>query len=107
MIEVLREAYKIVKKRRVEQALRDKKAKLAKAFNDLYTYTNEYDPNKPRLTEGASTTVFMPKGGYAWCCPECNKIHYPTSCSVFSGIQYPGCCNTSSGNRLSHGIKIE
>jgi hypothetical protein len=105
MFDVLKEAYTIAKRKRKERALATAKARVAKAFNDIYTYTHEYKTDTPRLTEGSAMYGMMPRGGYAWMCPTCNEIHHPTSCSAMSGLQYPACCGFGEGNRLSHGIK--
>lgn len=82
------------------------RADIAAAFNDRYTYREEYVKDMERLV-GTSVGTVTPRGGYAWMCPDCNKIHHPTHCSVFSGLQYPRCCTTPEGNRLNSGIRYE
>lgn len=79
---------------RAKRKATDEKRKIAQAFNDLYTYRELFDPSKRLL-------------GYRWMCPECNKIHEPQECSVFSGLQYPACCGTGYGNRLTHGVRVK
>ena len=78
---------------------------VAKAFNDRYCYRVLYDDKAERLP-GTAMYGLLPRGGNRWMCPDCNRIHAPTECSVFSGIQYPACCATGWGNRLSHGVRI-
>ena len=78
---------------------------VAKVFNDRYCYRVQYEENAERLT-GTAAYCILPRSGNRWMCPECNRIHAPTECSLFTGIQYPACCNTASGNRLNHGVRI-
>ena len=96
-------SYRIKKAQRIEDK---KKAKIAKAFNDRYTYVNEYITNQPRLPGNSMLgPIFNPRSGYAWMCPQCNLIHHPYESSLFSGLQYPACCDTPQGHRLGRGIK--
>ena len=78
---------------------------IAKAFNDRYCYRVLYEPDAPPLG-GTAMCGLLPPGGNRWMCPDCNHIHAPVECSVFSGLQYPACCNTGYGNRLSHGVRV-
>lgn len=78
----------------------------AKAFNDRYCYRLLYDPQAPRLP-GTAMYGLLPRGGYRWMCPDCNHLHAPTECTVWSGLQYPACCTTGAGNRLSHGVRVK
>lgn len=103
MLDVLKEAISIARRKRAEKADRVERCKIAKAFNDRYTYRKQWVPDMPRL--GGTHYGAAPKAGYAWMCPDCNAIHHPTKNSVFSGLQYPACCRTGDGNRLNHGIK--
>jgi hypothetical protein len=64
-----------------------------------------HDPTAERLP-GTAMYGVTPRGGNRWMCPECNHVHAPTECSVWSGLQYPACCNTVAGHRLSHSIKL-
>ena len=104
VLATLAEARQITKKRVEEQRDAKERAAIAKAFNDRYTYRKEWVANKDRLP-GTAMYGMNPRGGFAWMCPECNKIHHPTESSVFSGLQYPRCCNTGSGHRLDNGIR--
>ncbi len=89
-------------KRRQEADAAEKKA-IAAAFNDRYTYRNVYVKGAPML---GGTFYGMPhESGYAWMCPECNKIHHPMQDSVWSGLQYPACCSNLEGHRLHEGIR--
>ena len=83
----------------------DDRAAIAKAFNDRYCYRVLYDTKAARLP-GTAMYGLLPSGGNRWMCQDCNRIHAPTECSVFSGLQYPACCRTGEGNRLSHGVRI-
>jgi len=104
MISFLLEAWGLAKKKM--QARRDaaERASIAKAFNDRYTYRVQYAKSADYL-KGSAMGGFLPRGGNAWMCPECNNIHHPTECSVFSGLQYPACCGHPEGNRLYANIK--
>lgn len=68
---------------------KNEKANIAKRFNNIYTYKQNYN-----------------NGKNAWMCPECNRIHLSGETSFFTGLQYPSCCSTESGNRLNHGIEL-
>lgn len=86
-----------------EQAKAQEKIDLAKAFNDLYTYRQQFVKGMPYLT---GTYYGVPhRSGYAWMCPECNSIHHPYEESVWDGLHYPACCSTPAGNRLDQGIR--
>lgn len=89
------------------RAVKDAKerASIAAAFNNRYTYREEYVKGLERLP-GTAMGYGTPRAGFAWMCPDCNKIHHPTECSVFSGLQYPRCCTTPEGNRLCLGIRL-
>jgi hypothetical protein len=58
------------------------KARVAQAFNDVYTYGT------------------MHLGSYKWMCPECNRVHESEYYSWIGGLQYPACCSTGPGDRL-------
>jgi hypothetical protein len=103
---ILREAKELVRIKVKESIDRDEKKSIAQMFNDRYTYRKEWVPDMDRLP-GSAMYGINPRTGYAWMCPECNKIHHPTESSVFSGLQYPRCCSTYEGNRLDHGIRVE
>lgn len=103
MLDVIKEALRIVRARRKAKRAATEKRAIAKAFNDRYTYLEEWVEKMPFLP---GTSYGGPhRSGYAWMCPDCNQIHHPQSDSVFSGLQYPPCCTHSAGHRLHHGIK--
>ena len=78
---------------------------IAKAWNDRYCYRVLFDAKAERLT-GTAMYGLLPRGGNRWMCPDCNRVHAPTECSVWSGLQYPACCTTGAGHRLSHGVRV-
>ncbi|MDR3684756.1 MAG: hypothetical protein P4L11_13595 [Geothrix sp.] len=104
MFALVREAYALVKKQKAERVERLEKAAIAKAFNDRYTYRKPWVKGLPRLP-GSGMFGITPEGGYAWMCPECNRIHHPVESSVFSGIQYPACCRWPEGHRFYDEIR--
>lgn len=103
MIKILKEAIRIVRERRTAERDKRERVAIAKAFNNRYTYRREYVTGMDRLL--GSAMGMNPRGGYAWMCPECNKIHHPTESSVFDGMHYPRCCSTYAGNRLHYAIR--
>lgn len=105
MINFLKVCYKIHKEERALKKEQAAKRKIAQLFNNRYTFKTEYVESGSRLS-GTAYGGILPRAGYAWMCPECNKIHFPVNCSVWSGLQYPACCYTGHGHRLSHGIKL-
>lgn len=80
------------------------RARIARAFNDRYTYLHRYVKGQPALP-GDAMYGMTPPGGNAWMCPDCNRIHLANGCSALSGLQFPGCCKTPSGHRIFSGIK--
>lgn len=81
------------------------RAAIAKSFNDRYTYRKRLIQGMPTLP---GSFYGMPhQAGYAWMCPDCNRIHHPIADSVFSGLQYPACCTRSEGHRLYEGIRTQ
>jgi hypothetical protein len=90
---------------RAEQRDIAERRAIAKAWNDRYCYRVLFDEKAERLT-GTAMCGLLPRGGNRWMCPDCNRIHAPTECSVWSGLQYPACCTTGAGNRLSHGVRV-
>lgn len=78
---------------------------IAAHFNDRYCYRVQYEPRAGYL-KGSAIAGLLPRGGNRWMCPDCNHVHAPTECSIWSGIQYPKCCTTGPGNRLYCGIRI-
>lgn len=108
ILDVLREAYVIAKRKRVEARDKAERAQIAKAFNDRYTYRHRWDTSTDgRIEKGTAMYGVMPKKGFAWMCPDCNKIHVADECSVMSGLQYPKCCHTYEGHRLHHDIRTQ
>lgn len=108
IIEFIREAWTLAKQKRAEAKDKAERVAVAKVFNDRYTYRHRWDiSTDERIEKGSAMYGIMPKKGYAWMCPECNKIHVADECSVMSGLQYPRCCNTWEGNRLHHGIRTK
>lgn len=79
---------------------------IARAFNDRYTYRHVYVEGMPdlRVREGS---VYSASSGYAWMCPDCNKIHHPHAYDPLVGLLYPQCCTTGKGHRLHEGIKTK
>ena len=75
------------------------KAKIAEVFNQRYTYRTRLIENSPllpssELGNGSAPSAYSPKGGYAWMCPDCNKVHMAVSWNGLTGIEYPPCCRT-------------
>lgn len=77
---------------------------IANLFNNRYCFRIDYISEAQYLV-GSAVCGMLPRGGNAWMCPECNKIHHPVSCSVFDGLQYPSCCKTPKGGRIQYGFK--
>jgi hypothetical protein len=102
---VIREAVKTVKARQAAARDADERRAIAKAFNDRYCYRVQYEKSAKQL-DGTAMYGLLPRGGNRWMCPDCNRIHAPTECSVFSGLQYPACCTTALGHRLNCNIKV-
>lgn len=100
----LAEARRVVQKRKADAKDKKERAAIAKAFNDRYTYLNEWVKDMDRVP-GVGVYGFTPRGGFAWMCHECNKIHHPAKCDVFTGLQYPACCSSGFGHRLDHDIR--
>lgn len=101
----LKISYQTAVERRKERELAAERRRVAKAFNDIYTYRFRYDKSSSERVPGTGMYGFTPESGYAWMCPKCNKIHLATSCSAFSGLQYPQCCDDREGHRLYHDIR--
>jgi hypothetical protein len=84
---------------RAAKAAKKVKWRLAKQFNEIYTYKGSYFKPTKRLP-GTAMFGIQPEDVAAWMCPECNEIHRPVSCSAFSGLQFPKCCSFHEGHRL-------
>lgn len=80
-------------------------ARIARLFNDRFTYRHRYVKNLPPLP-GEALFGMLPPGGNAWMCPTCNRIHLAESCSAIGGLQFPGCCKTPQGHRLYSGARM-
>jgi ssDNA-binding Zn-finger/Zn-ribbon topoisomerase 1 len=96
---IYKEAKVIADKKRKEAADIKERKHIAKVFNKRYTHMKEYIPDLPRLP-GDGLYGITAKGGYAWMCPDCNKIHLAIGQNVFTGIDYPKCCKYPEGHRL-------
>jgi hypothetical protein len=108
IVDFIREAWTLAKQKRKTAKEKAERAAVAKAFNNVFTYRYRWDTSTDdRIEKGSAMYGIMPKKGYAWMCPECNKIHIADECSVMSGLQYPRCCNTGNGNRLYHSIRTQ
>jgi len=105
VFDLIREAWAITRKKREEKKDRDEMARIAKHFNDRYTYRKVYVPDMERMTKGSAAFGIFPNGGYAWMCPDCNRVHLPIESSAFSGLQYPRCCKWPEGHRHYDGIR--
>jgi len=75
------------------------KANIAKAFNKRYTYYTRLIEDSARLpsselSNGTTPSIYAPRGGYAWMCPDCNKVHMAMSWNGLTGLEYPPCCRT-------------
>lgn len=106
LISFIREAWALAKTKRAERIERGEKAAIAAAFNNRYTYRKRWtDPGDD--LPGVGAFGMRIRRGYAWMCPECNRIHEPTECSAFSGLQYPKCCTTPEGHRLYDDIRTQ
>lgn len=79
----------------------EEKRKIAKLFNDRFTYCNPYVEVGPPMREGK-----VPEWRedacrrQAWMCHECCKIHHPVEYSCFTGLIYPACCSSIEGDRF-------
>lgn len=104
---IFKEAYKIALEKHKANKLRKQRKSLAKRFNDMYTYRFRYNETDRGRLDGTGMYGYTPEKGYAWMCPDCNKIHEAESCSVFSGLQFPACCSTPNGHRLYHNIRTK
>lgn len=106
ILDILREAIKITKEKRRIAKEAAERANVARVFNDLFTYRIRWDTSTDeRIEKGTAMWDIFPKKGFAWMCPECNKVHLADECSVMSGLQFPGCCSTGAGHRLYHDIR--
>lgn len=105
MLVFLEEAWKLSRKIKLEREEKKQIKAIAKCFNDRYAYKEQYTKSKdwlPHTGAKPETQTSNVRAGYAWMCPECNKIHAPLSWSVFSGLQYPRCCSFPEGHRLEY-----
>ena len=92
---VLKKAGKLVREERKQKLAIDKKARIAKLFNERYLYYNNYFSKE---TARFSATV---NDRNAWMCPDCNMIHRPIGHNGLTGLQYPACCKTVKGHRIN------
>lgn len=84
MLKCIVECYK---EKRSKHKIEKIKMKVAKEFNDLYTY---------RMKRNKS---------YQWMCPTCNTIHDSIAYTRMTGHQFPSCCMQPIGHRLFLNIK--
>lgn len=106
LLKLFKEKRQIAQQRKIEHKDIAERVLIAKVFNDRYTYRKEYVITLDRLP-GSRMGSVKPRRGYAWMCPDCNKIFHPISNHEISGLQYPKCCTTPEGHRLQFGIRIE
>lgn len=99
MMKAIKKAIEAYRKEKASSVASREKENIAKLFNDRYTYRERWDKTSKERTTGTAMYGINPRIGFAWMCPECNKIHIATECSVFSGLQYPKCCSTPMGYR--------
>lgn len=95
---------------RADRAAREEaaeKAVIAKAFNDRYTYRKRWREDITEQLPGTAYGGLNPMGGYAWMCPECNRVHLAIGISVFDGLHYPACCSSREGNRSYRDIRYQ
>ena len=105
IFDFLKSLVDLTRKTRMERLEKAELRRIAKHFNNRYTYRKPFDKDLPRLEGGAFGLGC--NGGFAWMCPDCNRIHYPTELSGISGLQYPRCCSTPQGNRLCMSIRYK
>ena len=99
VIDVIREAAAKVRADIIASKLKRDKFQAALAFNRLYTYNLPYFTEPVERLPGTAMFGILPKAVAAWMCPDCNNVHKPVSCSVWSGIQFPACCGHAEGHR--------
>ena len=80
IIDLLKEAYTVVKERRKQKKISKMWFDAALAYNTLHTYSSRTDGE--------------------WMCPMCHTIHPAGNFSPFTGIQYPKCCDYPEGHRI-------
>jgi hypothetical protein len=97
---VFKEAYKIATKDRLVKKEKDEKFKVAKAFNDRYSFYREYFDDKIQPAEDVKNLHYQNYQNYAWMCPDCNKIHRAVGTSVFFGLIFPACCSFNYGRAI-------
>lgn len=95
-----------IKQRFVDYFDARQKAKIARIFNDRYAYCHVYDTARGVLPQ-RNTWLSEVEAGYAWMCPECNRIHNPVAYDGLVGLIYPKCCLHGRGHRLHDGIKTQ
>jgi len=101
---VIKEARKIVAAESVKKAEQAERKAVARAFNDRYTFRREWVKDMPNLP-GTGLFGLKYRSGYAWMCPDCNKIHHPYEINGITGLQYPACCGMFAGYRCGADIK--
>lgn len=102
---LLSDLFKFAMKRIDEQREATEKAHIARGFNYRYTYRTPLISDAPYLVEAGYGGHHS--SGYAWMCPECNRVHHPIGDNMFTGLRYPACCGTREGDRLNCGIRYK
>jgi hypothetical protein len=106
IFKILKQAIILSREQHKQDVEKREKTRIAKLFNDRYTYRKEWILGLERLT-GISLGGIPPRGGFAWMCPDCNKIHHPIKYSALTGLHYPSCCSYPEGHRLDYHIRVE
>lgn len=105
MLCAAKKSYQTAVEERKKRELADERKKIAKHFNNMYTYRHRFDESTDERLPGTGMFGFTSMAGNAWMCPKCNKVHLASSCSAFSGLQYPECCDHREGHRLDEDIR--
>jgi len=107
MLAAAKKSYQAAVEERKKREHNAERKRIAKHFNNYYTYRHRFDTSSDERLDGTGMWGFTPKKGNAWMCPTCNKIHLASSCSAFSGLQYPHCCEYRSHHRLYNDIRTQ
>lgn len=96
IFEFIRQSYRAVKIEHQKTIDAIERADVAKAFNDIYTYRKLYNKQNgylPYSTQEKDSNgqqqLSHVKKGYAWMCPQCNKIHEAIVFSPLTEVLYP------------------
>jgi hypothetical protein len=103
-LSILKDAIRQHRERAAAKRDADERASIAKAFNDRYTYRVRLDDkSEKRATNGPWGLPLQL--GFAWMCPQCNRVHEPTEWTLWTGLQYPACCSRPAGHRINERIR--